>query len=108
MPPDPRCCRTVWTLPTRCRGPASRPSPRAAVIAHRRCRWLGPPVVRLSLSGDLLAEKANPQADVVMALAATSLMLLEKEGMLMPYAPAGLERIDPKMRDPNAPPQWVG
>ena len=41
------------------------------------------------VTAKLLAEKANPQADVVMGLAATSLMLLEKEGMLMPYAPAG-------------------
>src|SRR5215813_5095492 len=34
------------------------------------------------VTAKLLAEKANPQADVVMGLAATSLMLLDKEGML--------------------------
>ena len=39
----------------------------------------------------LLAEKNNPQADVVMGLAATSLMLLKAEGMSHPYAPAGVE-----------------
>src|SRR5262245_51646903 len=42
------------------------------------------------VTAKLLAEKANPHADVVTGLAATSLMLLQKEGMLMPYAPKGL------------------
>jgi len=56
----------------------------------------------------LLAEKANPQADVVWGLAATSLMLLDKEGMLMPYAPKGLSAVKPTMRDPRNPPTWVG
>jgi iron(III) transport system substrate-binding protein len=60
------------------------------------------------ITAKLLAEKANSKADVVMGLAATSLMLLEKEGMLLPYAPAGLEKITPSMRDPAEPPQWVG
>jgi iron(III) transport system substrate-binding protein len=60
------------------------------------------------ITAKLLAEKANPKADVVMGLAATSLMLLQKEGMLMPYAPAGLDKIDAKMRDPAASPDWVG
>jgi len=55
-----------------------------------------------------LAEKANPQADVVMGLAATSLMLLDKEGLLLPYAPKGLEKVKPTMRDPANPPKWVG
>src|SRR5512141_92536 len=41
----------------------------------------------------LLAEKANPKADVVMGLAATSLAILDAEGMLIPYAPAGLAKI---------------
>jgi len=60
------------------------------------------------ITAKLLAEKANPKADVVMGLAATSLMLLQKEGMLMPYAPAGLDKLNPTMRDPANPPQWVG
>src|SRR4249920_2878001 len=37
------------------------------------------------VTAKLLAEKANPQADVVWGLAATSLKLLDKEQMLMPY-----------------------
>lgn len=60
------------------------------------------------ITAKLLAEKANPQADAVMGLAATSLMLLEKEGMLMAYAPKGLDAIKPTMRDPADPPRWVG
>ena len=56
----------------------------------------------------LLAEKSNPQADVVWGLAATSLMLLDKEGMLAPYAPKGLDQVRPNMRDPRAQPTWVG
>jgi iron(III) transport system substrate-binding protein len=50
-------------------------------------------LVYTALEPDPLAEKANPQADVVWGLAATSLMLLDKEGMLQPYAPKGLEAI---------------
>jgi iron(III) transport system substrate-binding protein len=60
------------------------------------------------VTAKLLAEKANPQADVVLGLAATSLMLLDKEKMLAPYAPKGLERLKPHMRDPANPPKWVG
>ncbi len=60
------------------------------------------------VTAKLLAEKENPQADVIWGLAATSLLLLKQEGMLEPYAPAGLERLDPKFRDKADPPAWVG
>jgi len=60
------------------------------------------------VTAKLLAEKANPQADLVWGLAATSLMLLDKEGLLMPYAPQGLAQVKPSMRDPRAQPTWVG
>jgi len=60
------------------------------------------------VTAKLLAEKAKPQADVVFGLAATSLMLLQSEGMLLPYAPKGLDAIKPKMRDAASPPAWVG
>jgi iron(III) transport system substrate-binding protein len=56
----------------------------------------------------LLAEKANPKADVVMGLAATSLAIFDAEGMLVPYAPAGLAKIAPQYRDSKNPPTWVG
>ncbi len=60
------------------------------------------------VTAKLLAEKNNPQADVIMGLAATSLMLLDQEGMLQAYAPAGLDKLKPLMRDQANPPKWVG
>jgi hypothetical protein len=43
------------------------------------------------VTAKLLAEKANPQADVVAGLAASSLALLQQEGMLQPYEPKGFK-----------------
>jgi len=60
------------------------------------------------ITARLLAERNNPVADAVWGLAATSLLVLQSEGMLEPYAPAGLERIDPRFRDSQDPPSWVG
>ncbi|MHA1566225.1 MAG: putative 2-aminoethylphosphonate ABC transporter substrate-binding protein, partial [Alphaproteobacteria bacterium] len=60
------------------------------------------------ITAKLLAEKNNPQADVVWGLAATSLLLMKAEGMLEPYAPAGLDQLDPKFADADSPPSWVG
>jgi len=60
------------------------------------------------ITAKLLAEKANPQADVVLGLAATSLLVLEQEGMLTPYAPKGLEKLNQRFVDTKKPPMWVG
>lgn len=60
------------------------------------------------VTAKLLAEKNNPQADVIWGLAATSLLLMKGEGMLEPYAPAGLDKLDPKFRDVDQPPYWTG
>ncbi|MGB7261440.1 MAG: putative 2-aminoethylphosphonate ABC transporter substrate-binding protein [Albidovulum sp.] len=60
------------------------------------------------ITAKLLAEKNNPQADLVWGLAATSLLVLKTEGMLEAYAPAGLDKLDPKFRDGDNPPSWVG
>lgn len=60
------------------------------------------------MTAKLLAEKNNPQADVVWGVAATSLLLLKSEGMLEPYAPAGVDKLDPKFVDSSTPPSWVG
>jgi iron(III) transport system substrate-binding protein len=60
------------------------------------------------ITAKLLAEKDNPQADAIWGLAATSLMLLKNEGMLEPYAPPGLERLDPRFVDSADPPAWTG
>ena len=51
------------------------------------------------VTAKLLAEKGNPQADVVMGVAASSLALLDSNGMLEPYAPANLAAILPKYKE---------
>ncbi len=60
------------------------------------------------VTAKLLAEKNNPQADVIWGLAGTSLLLMKSEGMLEPYAPAGVELLDPKFVDKSNPPSWTG
>ena len=61
------------------------------------------------VTAKLLAEKDNPQADIVWGLAATSLVLLANEGYFQGYKPKGVEELDPLYVDPlNDPPKWVG
>jgi iron(III) transport system substrate-binding protein len=60
------------------------------------------------ITAKLLAERDNPQADVIWGLAATSLLLMKGEDMLEPYAPAGVENLDPKFVDNSTPPTWTG
>jgi iron(III) transport system substrate-binding protein len=57
----------------------------------------------------LLAEKGNPQADVVWGLALSSLLIADDQGMLAGYAPEGLNRLRTDFRDErHDPPHWVG
>lgn len=60
------------------------------------------------ITARLLAEASDPKADVVWGLAATSLLVADRKGLLEPYAPAGLERVGAEFRDPRTPPHWVG
>jgi iron(III) transport system substrate-binding protein len=60
------------------------------------------------ITAKLLAEKANPQADVVMGVAASSLSLLDRNGMLEPYRPLNLDAIMSAYRDRKNPPTWWG
>ncbi|MFZ9737508.1 MAG: putative 2-aminoethylphosphonate ABC transporter substrate-binding protein [Prochlorotrichaceae cyanobacterium] len=60
------------------------------------------------ITAKLLAEADNPQADVVWGTAASSLLVAAEKGLLEPYAPAGLEAVNPRFRDEANPPQWVG
>ena len=60
------------------------------------------------ITAKLLAEKARPQADAVWGLAASSLAILDQQGMLQPYAPNDLSKIGPNYRDAANPPAWVG
>jgi len=60
------------------------------------------------VTAKLLAEKDNPQADVVWGLAASSLLVADQAGMLEPYAPQGVENVNPQFKDDAVPPNWVG
>ena len=60
------------------------------------------------ITARLLAEKANPQADLVWGTAATSLLVLDQNNMLEPYSPQGLDRIQPAFKDDREPAHWVG
>ncbi len=60
------------------------------------------------ITAKLLAEKANPRADVVWGLAVTSLKLLADQGYFQSYAPKDVEKLDPQYVDGAQPPQWVG
>lgn len=49
----------------------------------------------------LLAEKNNPQADVVFGLVDTSMALLAAEGLFQPYTPAWADGLPAEYADPN-------
>ena len=60
------------------------------------------------ITAKLLAEKANPQADVIMGVAASSMEIFKHEGMLAPYKPVGFDALTRKYSDSANPPSWVG
>jgi iron(III) transport system substrate-binding protein len=68
-------------------------------------------MLRLStgdISARFMAEKDNMQADLIWGVAATNMMVFKNAGLLEPYAPKGLERVQPLFRDKDATPSWVG
>lgn len=60
------------------------------------------------ITARFLAEKDNPRADVVLGLAATSLLLFEKMNLLETYKPAGADALKPAFRDGKEPYTWTG
>src|SRR6266508_927169 len=60
------------------------------------------------ISARFVAEKDNMQADLIWGVAATNMLQFKQMGLLVPYAPKGLERIQPLFRDKANPPSWVG
>lgn len=60
------------------------------------------------ITARFLAEKENPRADMVMGLAASSLLVFEKAGLLAAYAPKGADALKPAFRDTKSPPTWTG
>lgn len=60
------------------------------------------------ITARFLAEKDNPRADMVMGLAASSLLMFEKAGLLETYKPAGADALKPAFRDSKEPYTWTG
>jgi iron(III) transport system substrate-binding protein len=60
------------------------------------------------ISARFMAEKDNMQADVIWGVGATNILIFKSAGLLEPYAPKGLEKIQPLFRDKANPPSWIG
>lgn len=60
------------------------------------------------VTAKFLAEKAKPVADVVMGVAASSMVVFDREGLLQTYAPANLKAVNPRYTSGGAQPTWVG
>lgn len=61
-----------------------------------------------TLTARLLAERERPRADMILGLALSSLILLEREGMLAEYRPSGADKLKRAFRDPDPPYTWTG
>jgi len=60
------------------------------------------------VTAKLMAERKAPKADVVFALAATSMIALDQQGLLQPFAPDGAGRLASRFKDGADPPHWTG
>lgn len=60
------------------------------------------------ITAKILAEQGQQRADAIWGLAVTSMLLLDRRGLLEPYAPKNLAAIKPAFRDAANPPAWVG
>lgn len=60
------------------------------------------------ITARFLAEKAAPKADIVLGLAASSLLLFKQEGLLEAYSPKGADAIKPIFKDSASPASWIG
>lgn len=60
------------------------------------------------ITARFLAEKDNPRADMVMGIAASSLLMFEKANLLETYKPKGVEALKEQFRDSKEPYTWTG
>ncbi|MBI3453517.1 MAG: putative 2-aminoethylphosphonate ABC transporter substrate-binding protein [Rhodospirillales bacterium] len=60
------------------------------------------------MTARLIAEKDNPRADVIWGLSASSVVLFQNQGMLIPYTPVGADQLKPVFRDSKSPMGWTG
>ena len=60
------------------------------------------------LQARILAEKDNPRNDLYFGHSVTNLLALDTLNLLLPYRPAGVEKLKEKFRDQRDPPSWTG
>jgi iron(III) transport system substrate-binding protein len=60
------------------------------------------------ITARLIAERANPRADVVWGLSVFSLLQMEALDMLEPYTPRGADALRPNFRSAREPMTWTG
>lgn len=60
------------------------------------------------ITARFLAEKDNPKADLVLGLAASSMLLFDQANLLESYAPAGSDKLKPAFRDNSEKKSWTG
>jgi len=60
------------------------------------------------ITARILAEADNPQADLILGVANSSMLMFDEIGLLESYAPAGMEELKPLFFDQRDEPTWVG
>jgi iron(III) transport system substrate-binding protein len=60
------------------------------------------------ITARFMAEKDNPRADMVLGLAASSLLVFDKAGLLEEYKPAGAEKLKEAFRPARDAHTWTG
>ena len=60
------------------------------------------------ITARFLAETENPQADMVLGLALSSLLMFDEKGLLESYKPAAQDGLREKFRDRRDAPTWTG
>jgi len=60
------------------------------------------------ITARFLAEKDNPKADMIVGLAASSMLLFEQANLLETYAPAGSDKLRAGFKDTTDPKTWTG
>jgi iron(III) transport system substrate-binding protein len=60
------------------------------------------------ITARFLAEKSNPKADMVLGLAASSMLLFEQAGLLETYVPKGSDQLRTAFTDTSDPRTWTG
>lgn len=60
------------------------------------------------ITARIIAEADNPQADLILGVAASSILMFENMGMLASYTPAGSDALKPLFHDQKGEPTWLG